>query len=110
MRPGQAEDPTKGCLQADDLPAVDEVLDAVGFFCPVPIIRTAAQVRRMEPGRLLEIRADDPVTLIDLPNWCSGMGHRFVGWIREGAELRLFLEVGRGRARRPGGAGGTNGP
>jgi tRNA 2-thiouridine synthesizing protein A len=79
----------------------DERLDAVGLFCPVPVMRTAARARRMAPGRMLEIRADDPVTLVDLPNWCRGAGHRYLGWTREGSELRLFVEVG--PRRRPGG-------
>ena len=100
----------KGRLHPDDVPSADEILDVVGLFCPVPISRTAAQVRRMEAGRVLEIRADDPVTLIDLPNWCSGTGHRYAGWIRDGEEWRIFVEVRSGRRRRLPGAGGTCGP
>ena len=44
----------------------DEVLDTVGLYCPVPIIKTAERIRRMEAGRTLEILSDDRVILIDL--------------------------------------------
>jgi TusA-related sulfurtransferase len=102
-------------------PRPDRVLDVVGLYCPVPIIRTADEVRRMESGQVLEVVADDPVTLVDLPNWCGGTGHEYLGWTRgEGKELRLFLrvEVGRhpGRVARmtapgdPGKPGGEHGP
>ena len=81
----------------EDLPRADQIVDAVGLFCPIPIVRTAERARRMGVGGILELRADDPVTLVDLPNWCRGMGHRYVGWAPEGTELRLFLQVGEGR-------------
>ena len=40
------------------LPAADRLLDVVGLFCPLPIIRTAAAMRRLQPGRVLEVLAD----------------------------------------------------
>jgi len=105
-RPG---DEAKGRLAPGDLPRADQVLDAVGLFCPLPIMRTAERVRRMNPPQVLEVRADDPVTLIDLPNWCAGFGHQYIGWTREGEELRLFLQVRVDRRRRPGSMGDENG-
>ena len=103
-----AEGTAVGRLAEAEVPEADQVLDAVGLFCPIPIVRTAALVRRMEPGRVLEVRADDPVTLVDMPNWCRGARHDYLGWTPDGTELRLFVEVGPGRLpRRPG--GGENG-
>jgi TusA-related sulfurtransferase len=95
-----------GRLEPAALPRADQVVDAVGLFCPLPIVRTADRVRRMEPGGVLELRADDRVTLVDLPNWCRAGGHTYLGWAPDGAELRLFLRVGAGRAHeaRAGGA------
>ena len=80
----------------------------VGLYCPVPIIRTAARVRRLRPGQILEVRADDPVTLVDLPNWCASSGHRYLGWTRgDGEELRFFIQAREGRL--PERCGGRNG-
>ena len=94
-------------LDSGDVPGTDAIVDAVGLFCPIPIVRTAARARGLTPGQVLELRADDPVTLVDLPNWCLGAGHRYLGWTDEGSELRLFLEVGRSRGRRAGEGDGS---
>jgi len=77
----------------------DEVIDTVGLYCPIPIIRTAEKIKRMPEGRTLEILSDDRVILIDLPAWCRSTGHDYLGRTTDGAEYRLFV--------RKGGAGGT---
>ena len=69
----------------------DEVLDTVGLYCPVPIIKTAERIKRMEPGRTLEILSDDRVILIDMPAWCRSTGHEYLGHRQEGGEYRLFV-------------------
>jgi len=91
---------SEGRLAADAAPGAAAVIDAVGLFCPVPILRTAASVRRMHQGEVAELRVDDPVALVDLPNWCAAMGHEYLGWVAEPPELRLFLRVGPGRLPR----------
>ena len=79
------------------LPAADRILDVVGLFCPLPIIRTAAAMRRLQPGRVLEVLADDPVALVDMPNWCKSSGHGYLGWSEgDGGMLRFFIEVRQG--------------
>jgi tRNA 2-thiouridine synthesizing protein A len=69
----------------------DERLDTVGFFCPIPIIKTAARVRAMELGKVLEVISDDRVILVDLPNWCRGTGQEYLGHLEDSGELHLFL-------------------
>lgn len=69
----------------------DRLLDTLGLFCPVPIVRTAEAVRRMTPGEVLEVLSDDRVILLDMPAWCRSTGHRFLGMRREGATIHLFL-------------------
>jgi tRNA 2-thiouridine synthesizing protein A len=69
----------------------DELLDTVGLYCPVPIIKTAEKIKRMESGRVLEILSDDRVILIDMPAWCRSTGHEYLGYRRVGAEYRLFV-------------------
>lgn len=73
------------------------VLDTVGLFCPVPIIRTADRMKRMRVGEVLEIVSDDRVILIDLPAWCRATGHEFLGSRQAGAEIRLLVRKTAGR-------------
>jgi tRNA 2-thiouridine synthesizing protein A len=56
----------------------DETLDCTGLTCPQPVVRTAAQVRKMRPGQVLEIIGDDPGMQIDIPAWCASHGHEFL--------------------------------
>ncbi len=77
----------------------DEVLDAVGLYCPVPIIRTAERIRIMTTGRILEVVSDDRVILVDMPAWCRSAGHEYLGHAQNGREYRLFVKKHRGRER-----------
>ena len=84
---------------------VDETLDVVGLYCPVPIIRTAERIRRMPVGGTLEVLSDDRVILIDMPAWCRSMGHDYLGFRRDREEYRLFVRKRSPRvAPRAGGA------
>ena len=69
----------------------DALLDTVGLYCPVPIMRTSEKIRALEPGQVIEVVSDDRVILIDMPAWCLSTGHEYLGF-REGAtEWRLFV-------------------
>lgn len=70
----------------------DRLLDTLGLFCPVPIVRTAEAIRRMAAGEVLEVLSDDRVILLDMPAWCRSTGHRFLGMRRDGPTLHLFLK------------------
>jgi TusA-related sulfurtransferase len=79
-------------------PRSDEVLDTVGFFCPIPIIKTAARMREMRAGQILEVLSDDRVILVDMPSWCKSAGHEYLGNLQEREEIHLFVrKIGRNR-------------
>jgi TusA-related sulfurtransferase len=81
--------------------AADAVLDTVGLFCPVPIIRTGERMKRMRVGEVLEILSDDRVILVDLPAWCRSTGHEFLGARQDGPAIRLFVRKTPGRGGTP---------
>ncbi len=56
----------------------DATLDTCGQFCPVPIYLTAKQVKQMHVGQVLEVIADDPGILADMPAWSKATGHAIV--------------------------------
>ena len=66
-------------------------MEAVGLLCPIPITRTARAMRDLRPGDVLEVRADDRVVLIDLPNWCRSWRHDYLGHVEQGSVLHLFV-------------------
>ncbi len=67
----------------NDFPQPDATLDCTGLYCPQPVIRTAARIKDMQPGQILEVRATDPGFQIDLPAWCLSHRHEFLGMRRE---------------------------
>ncbi len=68
-------------------------VDATGTWCPVPILRAAGQLPRIEVGEVLELLATDEAVLGDLPAWCRATGHEFLGF-------EVELPVYRGYTRR----------
>ena len=76
-------------LPADILPA--RTLDAIGLFCPVPIIKTAAAVKEMAVGEVLFLRADDRGVLVDLPAWCKMARHELLGMAEEGDVVVAYV-------------------
>lgn len=78
-------------------PSKPATLDARGLYCPVPILRTRDRLKKMAAGDLLEVLADDPVLLRDLPAYCRSHGHEFLGHdAEEAGAFRLRLRKGGG--------------
>jgi tRNA 2-thiouridine synthesizing protein A len=71
-------------------------IDTRGLYCPVPILRTRERLRRLETGALLEVLADDPLVLRDLPAFCLSHGHEYLGHA-EGPAGALVVRLRKGR-------------
>ena len=69
--------------------------DARGLYCPVPILRTRDRLKDLSPGAILEVLADDPVVLTDMPLFCRSHGHVYLGHT-EGPAGDLCLRVRKG--------------
>ncbi|OGW78489.1 MAG: hypothetical protein A3I73_05615 [Omnitrophica bacterium RIFCSPLOWO2_02_FULL_45_16] len=54
---------------------VDETVDAVGLFCPMPVVKLKLEMEKLEPGNIVELLADDAGVLEDLPAWCRETGN-----------------------------------
>ncbi len=58
---------------------VDMVQDSIGQLCPMPIAFLAKNIKKLEVGQVLEIRADDEGAHADIPAWCEQTGNEFLG-------------------------------
>jgi len=54
----------------------DEVLDAKGLNCPLPILRAKKHLAQMESGKLLKIITTDPGSVKDFDAFCTQTGHK----------------------------------
>ncbi len=56
----------------------DHTINAVGLFCPEPILKLAESFKTMSEGQTLKITADDPGSLEDIPAWCRRTGNELI--------------------------------
>lgn len=53
----------------------DDVLDACGLPCPLPLLKARQALARLEPGQLLEVKATDAGSWRDFMVFAEHCGH-----------------------------------
>jgi tRNA 2-thiouridine synthesizing protein A len=53
----------------------DYILDVSGHKCPIPVLRLRRALEKSVIGTTVALKATDPMTLIDVPNYCREAGH-----------------------------------
>ena len=69
-------------------------VDALGTFCPEPVIRTQDRIGGIKGGEVLLLLADDAGVEIDIPAWCMSTGNEYLGLLEEEREYRVFVRKG----------------
>jgi len=59
-------------------------VDALGLYCPMPIVMMSKEIKKIEVGQVLAVLADDAGIEADLPAWCNTTGHKMLGLTVEG--------------------------
>ena len=54
---------------------IDDTLDATGLLCPLPVLRARKRLMALTPGSVLQVLADDPAAIVDVPHFCAEAGH-----------------------------------
>jgi tRNA 2-thiouridine synthesizing protein A len=72
----------------------DRVLDASGLQCPLPLLKTKAELARMKSGETLLILATDRHAPIDLQVFCMHGGHQYGGDHDTGERLEMLIRKG----------------
>lgn len=52
-----------------------QILDVSGHQCPIPVLRLRRRLEKIEKGMSIKLIATDPMTLIDIPNFCRETVH-----------------------------------
>ena len=69
----------------------DRVLDCLGLFCPMPIVKTREAMKTMTLGQVLEMRADDPASDADMRSWARRTGNELIAITKDGAIYRFLV-------------------
>lgn len=67
----------------------DQILDAKGLNCPLPILKTKVLLNKMQPGEILYVEATDPHSVIDFEAYCARTNHKLLN-IDEATDLFKF--------------------
>ena len=70
----------------------DVKLDCYGLLCPMPIIQTAQEMAKMQPGQILEVVATDEGIKSDMPAWCKATGQEYLGVEEADGEYHSFVK------------------
>jgi len=70
----------------------DQLLDARGLLCPMPIVKAGKVMRGMEDGEILKIIATDRGSIVDFPAWCEDTGNELLEWHPEDDGLVFFIK------------------
>jgi len=69
----------------------DHTLDALGLLCPLPVLKARKRLSSLASGQVLEMIADDPAAIIDVPHFCAEAGHTLVEQSEENGILRFSI-------------------
>jgi TusA-related sulfurtransferase len=76
---------------AAQTPDVDELVDASGLACPLPVIELARAVERVPVGGRVRLLATDPAARVDVPVWCRMQRHHLHEHEQDENGLHRFL-------------------
>jgi len=73
---------------------VDQVLDAKGLACPMPIVRARKVMKEMATSEVLEIHATDKGSVADLTAWSKSGGHDFLKHEESEGIFKFWIQKG----------------
>jgi TusA-related sulfurtransferase len=68
----------------------DQVLDAKGLLCPMPVIKVNDAIKKLNGAQVLEVLATDPGSKPDLAAWAKHTGHQIITVSEEGSSPKVF--------------------
>jgi tRNA 2-thiouridine synthesizing protein A len=75
--------------------SADRILDCLGLFCPMPIVKTREALREMVVGQLLEMLSDDPASDADMRSWTRRTGNELLDIAKNGAVYHFLVRKAR---------------
>lgn len=70
----------------------DQVLNAEGLNCPLPIIKAKKALKGLGSGQVLEVRATDPGSVADFAAFCKQTGNELLSSSTEGEVYKFEIK------------------
>lgn len=73
---------------------IDVTLDTRGLHCPLPILKTKAELSKMQPGEILHVRTTDPLAPLDFKSYAVRASHTLIYMNEEEDHAEFCLRRG----------------
>lgn len=73
---------------------IDDMLDATGLLCPLPVLKARKRLKSLKDGAILQVLADDPAAIVDVPHFCAEAGHALVSHSDDGPHQVYLIRKG----------------
>ncbi|SFV52743.1 Rhodanese-like domain protein [hydrothermal vent metagenome] len=70
----------------------DQVLDASGLNCPLPILKTKKELGKMEAGQILQVISTDAGSVKDIEAFCNQTGNELLSNVEEGGKYLFEIK------------------
>ena len=70
----------------------DQLLDAKGLNCPLPILKAKKALKGMGAGEVLEIQATDPGSVADFAAFCKQTGTELLSQSNDGDVYKFEIK------------------
>ncbi len=70
----------------------DFTLDTFGLLCPMPIVKTSKELKKMNIGQVLKVISSDEGIKEDMPAFCKSTGHQFLGLEENNGEFIVYVK------------------
>ena len=68
-----------------------QILDCIGLYCPLPILKTRQEIDKLALGEVLEVWADDPAAEEDLKAWAKRSGQKILEIEKTDEGMRFLI-------------------
>ena len=67
-------------------------LDLSGLLCPLPVLKARKKLEAMVSGEILEVIATDPMSMIDMPHFCTEQNHQLLSAEKQGDAFHFRIQ------------------
>jgi len=68
-----------------------QILDCIGLYCPMPVVKTRQEMDKLAIGEILEVLADDPAAEEDLKAWAKRTGQKILEIEKTDEGMRFLI-------------------
>ena len=73
---------------------ISDRIDATGLLCPLPVLKLRKRLKPLAAGQCIEMIADDPAAIVDVPHFCTESGHELIATEdRDGAQVYIVRKT-----------------